>query len=92
VLLTRAGAIASNRARRRSVRENVLHLASAEWKYHLLLIPDAIAVQLVTFDEVVDCIETAFADLDQGRSTLLDVVRGHAGSSVDSFGMLSLPC
>lgn len=53
----------------------------------MLIIPDAIAAQLVTFEEVVDCIESAFAEFDRGTSTLCDVVRGHAASTADSFGI-----
>lgn len=53
----------------------------------MLIIPDAIAAQLLSFDEVIDCIEAAFAQFDDGSGTLLDVVRGHAATSADSFGI-----
>jgi ornithine cyclodeaminase/alanine dehydrogenase-like protein (mu-crystallin family) len=58
----------------------------------LLIIPDAIAAQLVTFDEVIDCIESAFSELDGGLSTLLDVVRGHAATDADSIGIKAASC
>lgn len=55
----------------------------------MLVIPDQLAAALVTFDEVIEAVASAFRAFDDGKSRLFDVVRGHGARREDFFGIKS---
>jgi len=55
----------------------------------MVIIPDRIASDLVTFEEVIEAVAGAFRAFDAGESRLFDVVRGHGTRREDFFGIKS---